>query len=359
MNHSTDFYKYFNLSTAPKDFKKKQEISQLFTLPKREIPSPHFYDFEANDTHQCDILYLPEDKGFKYCLVVCDIATNKTDAEPVKKLDAGTVLKAIQKIYKRGILAIPHELITDQGNEFKGIFAKYFKDQKVFIKNAIPGRHRQVGLVENKNQILGKVLHMMMYSKESLTGELNREWVDDLKDIIKRMNERYGHNPYTDDELYQKYGDPYDVKQDVLQLGTRVRVALDEPRDITGQKLHGRFRTSDTRWTSEIYKITNIILEPHQPLLYQIDKPTKANERVAFTRQRLQVVATDEQLPPTSILKKKPTTYMIDKIISDKMVKGIKYYRIRWRGYTPKDDTFEPAEHINKKVIDTYEKSKQ
>ena len=39
------------------------------------------------------------------------------------------------------------------------------------------------------------------YSKESLTGQINTEWVDDLKDIIKRMNERYSHKPYTDEQL--------------------------------------------------------------------------------------------------------------------------------------------------------------
>ena len=76
---------------------------------------------------------------------------------------------------------------------------------------------------------------MMMYSKESLTGQINTEWVDDLKDIIKRMNERYSDVPYTDEQLYKKYGNPYDVSQDVLLPGTRVRIALDEPRDILGK----------------------------------------------------------------------------------------------------------------------------
>ena len=356
MSEKEDFYKYFGLSNASKGFKQKQEITQLYTVPKEDIPSPHFYNYVANDTQQTDILYLPKDKGFLYCLVVVDIATNKTDAEPVKKLDANSVLKAIQKIYKRKILSLPHELITDQGNEFKGVFAKYFKDKKIFIKNALAGRHRQVGLVEKKNQILGKVLHMMMYSKESLTGQINTEWVDDLKDIIKRMNERYSHKPYTDEQLDEKYGNPYDVSQNVLLLGTRVRVALDEPRDIIGKKLHGRFRSSDTRWTTDIYKITNIIIEPHEPVLYQIDKQTKPNERVAYTRQRLQVIS-GEELPPTKILKKKQTTFIVDKIVGKKIVRDKVYYKIRWKGYKESDDTYEPPQHLNKKLIDDYEKT--
>ena len=73
---------------------------------------------------------MPKDKGFLYCLVVVDIATNITDAEPVKKLDANSVLKAIQKIYDRKILSLPHELITDQGNEFKGFSLSILKTKR-------------------------------------------------------------------------------------------------------------------------------------------------------------------------------------------------------------------------------------
>ena len=252
---------------------------------------------------------------------------------------------------------MPTELITDQGNEFKQVFAKYFKEHNVFVKNALAGRHRQIGLVETKNGILGKILHMMMYSKESLTGSLNTEWVDDLPDIIQRMNERYSHQPYTDDELYKKYGDPLDVSQNILPLHSRVRLALDEPRSITGDKLHGRFRKSDQRWTSEVYHITNFFVNPHQPILYQVDKPTKHNERVAWTRQRIQLVKDDEELPPTSILKKKPSTYMINKILKKKIVRGKNYYLISWRGWSAEHNTYEPEESLNPKVVKEFEKT--
>ena len=46
---------------------------------------PKFYNLEENHSHQMDILYLPEDKGYKYCLVVIDIATDNFDAQPLKK----------------------------------------------------------------------------------------------------------------------------------------------------------------------------------------------------------------------------------------------------------------------------------
>ena len=277
MNHQTDFYRYFGLSNVPASFKKKQEITQLFTIPKRDEPSSRFYNFEKDNCHQVDILYLPDDRGYKFCLVVCDVATSLMDTMPLKKIDSNTVLKAIQDIYKRGPLKMPTELITDSGSEFKGNFAKYFKDNNVYQKTALTGRHQQVACVEKKNQILGKVLHMLMYSRESLTGKINREWVDELNDIVKRINERYGHQPFTEEDLL-KHNNPMGISQNVLPIGTRVRVALDEPRDIIGNKLHGKFRSSDVRWTTEIYHITNFIIDPFEPILYQlINQPENTN----------------------------------------------------------------------------------
>jgi hypothetical protein len=201
------------------------------------------------------------------------------DAEALKTIDSKNVLKAIQSIYNLGILKMPTELITDAGAEFKGEFAKYFKDNHVYQKNAITGRHRQVACVETKNQVLGKVLHMRMYAQELLTGQLNRDWVKDLKLIINKINEKYGH-PYDDEELSKKYGSPLNKKQKIIPLGTKVRVALDEPRDIADNKLHGKFRSSDSRWTTEIYTVINyIIIDTHEPILYiLISQQRKTNE---------------------------------------------------------------------------------
>ena len=47
---------------------------------------------------QADLLYLPDDKGYKYALVCVDVGSGYIDAEQLKERDATTVLNAYKKI---------------------------------------------------------------------------------------------------------------------------------------------------------------------------------------------------------------------------------------------------------------------
>jgi len=45
----------------------------------------------------------------------------------------------------------------------------------------------------------------------------------------------------------------------------------------------------------------------------------------------------------------------VEKIVAKKIRHGVPFYKIRWTGYTSDDDTWEPAEHLPKELIDEYE----
>jgi hypothetical protein len=304
-----------------------------------------------------DILYLPEDDGYKYCLVVVDIATNKIDAEPLKKISSSDIVGAIKKIYKRKILKKPEKVITDSGGEFKNEFKKYMNDEKIYLKTALPGRHRQVGPVEKKNQILGKILMMRMFAVELLTGEENKEWVEDLREIVDQMNNKYYHEPLDADDLIKRFS-PWDkVKQKLIPIGSIVRVKLDEPRNIADKKLFGSFRAGDHRWSIEHYKVTNIIFDPIEPIMYEVDKPVKENQRVAYTAQQLQIVKATEEAPPGElVLKNKSNSYYVVKQIHDmKKIKGDVKFLVEWKGFPKKESwTWESKANIPKIILDEY-----
>ena len=97
-----------------------KELESLYKQPKKEIKDeePHFSIYTENYAQQADLLFLPSDNGFKYALVVVDDHSKKCDAVPLRSKDNEAVLKAIIKIYNRGILKYPKVLEIDSGSEF-------------------------------------------------------------------------------------------------------------------------------------------------------------------------------------------------------------------------------------------------
>lgn len=56
----------------------------LFKKPVRDTGAnqPHAVAFAKDSVHQIDTLFLPDDNGYKYCLVCVDVYSGLTDAQP-------------------------------------------------------------------------------------------------------------------------------------------------------------------------------------------------------------------------------------------------------------------------------------
>lgn len=339
-------------------------LRNIYKRPKRDKGDemPKFQEFKPNVVHQMDILYLPTDPntGDKYLLVVIDVADRKVDAEPLKKRDADSVAKALAKIYRRGILKTPLRVQVDSGSEFKGKMLKFFKDKGIVVRVALVGRHRQQAVVERANKTIGDALFKKMTAMELITGEENREWADEVKDVINAINERAKKrkkvNPKKIDYIIDK-------KQKLLPLGTKVRVALDVPRDnINEKRLHGNFRSADVRWDFRNPRIImHIAVKPGYPPLYYVSKAKKEDEdyeieKVGRTRNQLQVIDEDEEYPDAEKLLKGRVLdkYVVQKIIGDKIVKRKLYLKIKWAGYPESQATWEPADVIKEDVPEKF-----
>ncbi len=79
----SDFYdSYFSVKKSKA--KAPKVLDNLYKVPKKDfgLDAPKFLDDQPHEIHQADILFLPDDNGYKYALVVVDDATRSTDAEP-------------------------------------------------------------------------------------------------------------------------------------------------------------------------------------------------------------------------------------------------------------------------------------
>lgn len=261
-------------------------VKKLTKAPLKEPRSvaPRTYGPKENISAQLDTLYLPSDNGYKYLLVAVDIATRKTDAEPMKTRTAEATKNALLKIYKRNILKLPKYLEVDDGSEFKQNFKTYF-EKLLTIKTKLSGRSRQQSVVESKNGLIGKILNEKMLLDEIATGKMSRKWVKVLPKVIQLINENFQKKikvvHASDSERIDKYsGEAYNI-------GDKVRVQLDKATDyLTSKKLHGNFRSGDIKFSRKIYVITDYYLRPDQPLMYQLDN----SKKVAYTKYQLQLV---------------------------------------------------------------------
>ena len=262
---------------------KTKELEELFKTPKFEKDVPTFQVFKENEIQQADLLFITNDRGYKYILVVVDDHSKKMDAEKLKAKDGASVLDAFKKIYERDILKLPKVLECDSGTEFKGVVHKYFEEHQCRIRYALTGNHRQQGLVERKNQMLGTIIHKVQSHKELVTGKPNREWVQILPQLVAEINSHLP-KPLTEAKSEDPISNSFNEK--LLNIGERVRVQLDYPMSIQGEKLHGKFRSTDIRWSTTIYTIKEVLLKPGQPPMYITSKTITR----AYTKECLQPV---------------------------------------------------------------------
>ena len=82
------------------------------------------------------------------------------------------------------------------------------------------------------------------------------------------------------------------VNKTILGIGVKVRVILEAPLNAHGKKDYGGFRATDLRWEKAIKTITNILITPRQPVMYQVD-----NQPTGYTTEQLQVVESNERQP--------------------------------------------------------------
>jgi hypothetical protein len=340
-------------------------VDELYRKPRKDrgVNAPRFQSYEPNVIQQGDLLFLPDDGGYKYLLVVVDLGSKLTDAVPIKDKSNASLIKAFQKLYSQKILSKPKQIEFDSGTEFMGTVKKWLEDQGIYVKAKKPHRHRQQGMVERRNQSIGKALFKRMTAEELLTGHPSTQWTNDLKDVLQKLNNKQSLKK-------TKVNDDYQCKGDaclILSEGTKVRVALDAPIDVaTGKRLHGKFRETDIRYEIKPKEIKQVILQPNEPPLYLVsDAKGQTDHRQAYTKNQLLPVKADEQQPSATNIRPVKTVkgkqvYLVEKILDKKKENNRIYFLIKWKGFPSSYNSWEPRSELIKDIpilIKEFEKS--
>lgn len=336
----------FNKIEQEAGIKNMKSVERSLQVPRRDRGKSN----ATIDTHvkgsvyQADLLRLPEDKGFKYALVVVDTYDRSVDAEPMKSTKAVDTIRAIKKIFKRPYLKEPILMLqTDNGAEFKGDFKRYVEvELKVIHKYGKPYRSRQQAMAERMNHTISTAIGRYQLAMEMNSEQSSKEWIEYLPKIIKVLNENIVRpNPKA---LKNEGPTCRENKGDceLLSEGDKVKIILDKPIDITTGKRHAdsNWRVTDARWSKKNHTIEQVILRSNQPPLYRVD----GLKNTVYTRSQLQIVNENESKP----IIPKEETYEVERILEKKKINNLIHYKIKWKNFPISKATYEPRKKLLK-----------
>ena len=103
---------------------------------------------------------------------------------------------------------------------------------------------------------------------------------------MKDLNKNYEKDIKIDNGFVFNKKSKYTIRE-----GTKVKVLLDTPQNIFGNKLSGKHRKSDIYWSTDDYIILNCIMLPGNPPLYKV-KNLKTGEipNALYTNEQLQII---------------------------------------------------------------------
>ena len=105
-------------------------------------------------------------------------------------------------------------------------------------------------------------------------------------------------------------------------MGLHVRISREKMKFAKG---------AEQNYSLEIFRINKVIQRSKRPV-YELDDLNKTPIEGQFYHK---------ELTPVRITKQ--SAYKIDKILDQRVRRGIKEYLVRWRGYTKDFDSFIPA----------------
>jgi hypothetical protein len=294
-------------------YSKPVKIKKEFSKVKDNIPLKADYNFMA------DLLELPETKkGFKYLLVVVDLATDEFDIEPITNNKSLTVVDAMKRMFNRRYIKKPYASIrTDGGAEFKDAFDKYCYENSILHKVGVAGRHQQTANVERLNRELGRLIMGYLNSVEEKELKTYKEWVEIVPKVRTMLNDfrkKPEGDPFTD--IYPTADLTVQPKYKIHDVVYRMS---EKPLDALGRKQPTQnFRMGDYRWERIPRKIVKVLRYAGKvPIRYILENLPN----VAYAEYEL--MPADE----------KEALYIVESVKAKRTIGGVKQLLIKWKGY--------------------------
>jgi len=271
-----------------------------------------------------------QNSGNKYILTVIDCFSKFGRAIPIKKKDSKSMVIAFEQLFKQSHPRLPKRLQTDKGKEFLN------KDvqntlRKYGVKHFVTENETKASMVERFNRTLKTKMYRWFEQNNS------KRYMDVLPELINS----YNHSKHRTIGMR-----PVDVnKHNVKKIFNRVygKHFANSDKEKFQNKQPVRISSAKTifdkgylpNWTDEVFKISNTVNLPKK--IYKIEDIEGEPVRGTFYPEELESVTYDF-----------PDKYVVEQVIKNRKLKGIKEVFVKWKGYPSRYNSWIAESDLNK-----------
>jgi hypothetical protein len=230
---------------------------------------------------QADLQFWNRNGENNYLLVVVDIVSKRVDFEAIADKNNETIINGMEAIFKRKYIfdhdddtvVLPLSIQTDAGSEFGKVFDEWCTKHGIRHLVSRAGRKNQSAVVEAFNYVISRILAVkttIEQNNDKRKGKhTQRQWVRYLPQLRTVTNDK---------EIKEKTVTSFfklaktNPKQLDLKYNDEVFVKLEKPTDINDNRLSGKFRIGDFRFTKTAHRITGRIYNfSGNPVRYMVE----------------------------------------------------------------------------------------
>ena len=250
--------------------------------------------FEADLASLDKEIYVKENDGYKYLLVVIDVFSRYLWVKPLKDKSASNVISAFDDIFKSS-QRIPKRIRTDRGTEFTSAETKAFFRRKG-IKQLFTSNELQANYAERVIKTLKSKLYRYLASVNKF------RYIDVLQNMVKSYNNTW----HTGIKSKPKDVNKVNEKRLWWQMYWPRETFAEETRRLNEKKHPYKFRVGDfvrlsltktkfmreysAKWTGEIFIVSSRFLREGNIDLYKVTDYEGEHLSGSFYRNELQKV---------------------------------------------------------------------
>lgn len=268
-----------------------------------------------------------DNKGYKHLLTCIDTFSRYAWVEPLKNKTGPMVTEAFKHIIDGG--RKPEKVLTDMGKEFLNHhFKSLLKEHNIHFIESVSDK--KASMVERFNRTLKE--KMWRY----FTHKNTHNYIDILPELVNNYNNSQHRilkmapikvSKRNERSLWKRlYEQNSEGRQPILKIGDTVR--LSSAKSIFAKGYWGN-------WTDEEFEIVDVRQTPEGKPLYKVKDSSGVTIKGSFYEEELQKITVNPD-----------RLFNIEKVLSEKKIKGIPHLLVKWEGLPASANQWIPKSDI-------------